>query len=176
MKILTSILFLLIFAFSAFGQCDLTLKDSPTIRGFRLDMPKGEADKKSPNTYGKVRVSKNFIMLDSLDLKNYADFKDVHSIEAAFFEEKLYRLEIVYDSFAVKWKSGKEFAKNLSSNLKLPFKFWTFENENPQQAKMNCKEFSVHISATSNSILLEDLTAKERMRKAEDEKKNTFKP
>ena len=155
-------------------QCDLTLSNAPAIRGLKLGMPRSDADKLIPLD----RVT----MLDSSDILAYPKpgsaigFENVSAVSARFVEDKLHALEIAYTENAVKWKNAKEFADNLSANLKLPAAFWKHNAKNQALSEMQCREFSIKINSELNEISLEKSSSPAKVEQAKETVKQAFKP
>ena len=156
------------------SQCDLAVSDGPSIRGLRLRMTRNEADRLIPGT----RIT----VINSTDIVAYPKysktpgFENVYQITAAFFDDKLSALEIVYDPDEVKWKSAKEFAGALSESFKLSPKFWKYNARNQSFAEMQCREFSLTIDAEANELSLRGLNATQKPARDSEAQKKVFKP
>lgn len=155
-------------------ECDLSLKDSPVIRGLKLGMPREEADRVIPTD--RVRYIDSSAITAYPQFSRTAGFENVYQISAHFSEEKLGVLEIVYDPNAVKWSSAKEYAENLSQNFTLPFRFWKFNTKTPTIAEMRCSEFSIAIDSEQNELRLEKQNAIQKTVQPKEETKKVFKP
>lgn len=156
------------------AQCDLTLANAPAIRGLKLGMSRSDADKIIP--LDRVTI------LNSSDIRAYpkqgsaVGFENVLQVAARFVEDKLYNLEIEYDTDAIKWKNAKDFAENLSANFNLPARFWKYDAKNPVLSEMRCREFSIKINSSLNEIALEKITAPQKIEQETQSRKSVFKP
>lgn len=177
MKATSLVLSLLVLSIYSFGQtptiCSIKLDEAPSLRGFKLGMNKNDADNLMPKGFIK---SPNYIMASGPQFFGKDEFKDVISLHAFFFQNKLYDLEIHYDLGLAKWKDAKEFAKNISENSNLSYKFWRFEKASPFMSKMLCNDFTVEINSDINTIRLIDLNALPKIEAEKEEKKKAFKP
>jgi hypothetical protein len=174
MKILLTLAFMF-FVASAFGQtpdtCDLTINDSPAIRGLKLGM--AEADFKRAFTFP---MDKGYV--SALDLRRLEGFDNVDWIRFEFYKGRLYQFKIRYDD-SVDWQNWDEFAKAISEPLKLPLGAWK-NLVSDSDAMMGCKEFHVYIDSRARYIeLTDELSVKEmeeEQRRKDAEKKRAFKP
>jgi hypothetical protein len=155
-------------------SCDLTLKDSPQIRGLKLGMPRDEADAIIPSDRVKVINSSDIIAYPQYS--NARGFETVYQISAEFLENRLSALEIVYDEEDVKWKNAKQFADALSANFNIPTRFWKYNARNASVAEMQCREFSIKIDSAANELSLEKINAPQKTAQGEGNPKTTFKP
>ena len=159
-------------------QCELTLTDSPAIRGLQLGMSRTEVDRIIPQD--RVRILNSSAISAYPQFGKTAGFENIYNITAQFLDEKLNLLEIVYDPTAVKWKNSREFAENLSENLKLPLRFWKHKPGITTVSEMRCREFALEIDSEANQIRLErifTLQSNEPTKEQVQEKDNkSFKP
>jgi hypothetical protein len=161
-------------AFLLSKECDLTLKDAPSIRGLKLGMPRDEADRIIPPD--RVRYLDSSAITAYPQFGKTAGFENVYQVSAEFFEEKLNALEIVYDPNAVKWKNAKEFAENLSQNFNIPNRFWKFESKEATVSEMRCSDFSINIDSELNEVRLQKRTELQKTVQIKEESKKVFKP
>ena len=167
-------LVLLLFPALVFAQtCDLTLKDSPEIRGLKLGMTKKEVEKVFPS----IDIKPVMNIFKESDLSKLEGFENLKTLDIFFntsfsdkVEPKITNLLFVYKN-DIEWNSINEFAQNLSDNLNLPFEFWKFSYD---KADMNCKDFRVEIR--ENFILLKSLIIENKIKEYNEKKKKEFKP
>lgn len=153
--------------------CNLTLLNSPTIRGLKLGMTK--------ETFINMAPSDLVVTGDTLlfkgDLDKETNFKNILFVEGKFFEEKLYDLRISYWMDSAKWKSNQDFAKNISENLNLPYTMWV---HNYSSSDISCKGFSIKVWSIPPNIQLTDENVIKAKKATEDkaikEKNDAFKP
>jgi hypothetical protein len=154
--------------------CELTLQDSPQIRGLKLGMPRTEADGIIPGD--RVRIINSSDIISYPQFSKARGFETVYQISAEFLENRLSLLEIVYDTEDVKWKSAKEFAAALSTNFNIPSRFWKYNARNQSVAEMQCREFSIKIDSSTNELSLQKMDAPQKTAQGEKSEKSTFKP
>ena len=156
MKYSAAFLFLLWLVIAGNGQtklCNLTLKDSPTIRGIKLGMTKQQFAQR----IGRSSVG-NFVFLYKNDLERLEDFENVAELNALFNSQNILDSFVVkYDEEAVRWADAKEFARNLSNNFKLPLAAWNYFSTENREAVLNCKDFYMSIYSPVNQILIKSL-------------------
>lgn len=178
MKILL-IAFLIFFTAPVFGQksCDLTLKDSPEIRGLKLEMSKQDVEKIILPSSG-IKISNFSNTLTNSQLSKLKGFENVDSLDIMFlresFDSDIYRVSTLvfrYKADNVKWDSVIEFAENISDKLKLPSESWKFSD---YQGNMICKDFQITIF--ENYIRLQSTTFENELKKLREQKKKEFKP
>lgn len=132
-----SLLLLLLLPFAVPAQCTLTLDQSPTVRAFKLGTRGVELKESLNNLIG--------------DVGNIPGFEDVALVFINLDRQGLIsRIDIQYTP--TKWKDSRAFAKNLSTNLKLPFNAWRYPDE--WAATMQCKEFTVKTDSHFNRLIL----------------------
>jgi hypothetical protein len=157
------------------STCTQTVDNAPKLRGLYLGMSQSAF-------YLLFKVMK-VDDVDNVRLVSYSDFKDVEmfegvtTLEAKFFERKLYALKLGYDNSSFKWVSSSEFAQSLSDSLNLPFSDWEFSGP---KASMKCSGFTINIHSSNNTIELIDYRTEtiksDKEAKKEREKKKVFKP
>lgn len=177
MKTLVLIVSFFVFCLPSFAQCNLTLKDSPVIRGLKLGITKTEVEKVIPLSSG-VKLSSFLNYLTTTQLSKIKGFESLDSLDITFmrenFESKIYRVSTLsfrYKNSLVEWDSVIEFADNISTNLTLPFDAWSFADN---QAVMKCKDFKITI--VENYINLQSTTLENDSKKLKEQKKKDFKP
>jgi hypothetical protein len=183
---------------AAMGQrCELTLEQSPELRGFKLGMTAARARVKlpgvtfpKPNENGEMRV---FLPGTTLRRSDPVGTADVRGGLLTFFDGRLVFMTISYGD-SVKWDSVDEFVFSISQALGLP-PVWPkrearkeeFDDSEVYGAErdLECPGFTVmvkldkvrsppaRISLIDNSFP-ELLT--QRLREIEERKKSRFKP
>src|SRR5687768_15182414 len=102
MKLLLPLASLFVLTFQAAAQktCDLTLKDSPSIRGIKLGMPEDDLNAVLEWNYEehKRELPKRFGI----------HLTDIQDVDFDFYKGKLARAKISYDR-SMKWKNAVEF-------------------------------------------------------------------
>lgn len=162
---------LTVFSVSIFGQtktCNLALKDAPTIRGLKLEMPKQAVEKILPT----VKLSNFLNYLNSSELSKEKGFESLKSLDIVFSENySVSRLTFTYKDEVANWDSVIEFAESLSKNLNLPNEAWLFVGN---KAEMKCTGFNV--TARPNYISFESTKSDDELKKIDERKKKEFKP
>ena len=179
MKIIFGLILCL--ALSAHAQtkpCNLTVKNSPVVRGLKLGFSKQQ--------FGQIFGRKNvgaFTFLYQADLENMAGFENVSELVGIFDSRDLLdNLVVTYDTTAAQWADAREFARNLSGNLDFPYAYWNFPVEDKSQATANCTDFYIQINSTVNQIFLKTLNPQQQQaaanKKAAEKPQpaRTFKP
>lgn len=146
------------------ANCELALKDSPVIRGLRLGMSRAEANRIIPQE--RVLVLDSPTIIAYPQFTNAAGFENVYQIIARFADEALSGFTIEYDADAKKWKSGKEFAKDLSDNFNLPYKYWKFNARNAAASEMQCRDFTINLDSSTNELTLKSISDYKKTAKA----------
>lgn len=134
MKICLSVIYTLFFVACIYAQtnmppkistpapiepCNLDLKQSPALRGLRLDMPKAEVRKEYPlMTITPDPVKSSGIAL-SHQISNPAHQENLDRITILFRNDKIFSILLTYNDL-IKWDSAEEFAAKVSENLNLP--------------------------------------------------------
>ena len=108
-------------------------------------------------------------------------------LSVAFYHGKLYFIDVFYNN-SIKWSGLTEFRKTVANRLRLPLNSW---NDGPAGSQgIYCGDFSLSVypnNLSTFSVLLLDNNVMSKMsgdqqlldakkRRAEDLKKNTFKP
>jgi hypothetical protein len=135
-----ALLLILLLPLIVLPQCNLTLKQSPTVRGLKLGMPGKE-----------LKLANTYLLGDVSDVPSYEGVNWLH-IET-HPNGRISKLEFEYD-LKTNWPSNKAFAKNLSQNLGLPYKAWRFPDT--LSAHMQCKGFKVVAHILFNKLELID--------------------
>lgn len=154
--------------------CQMTLAEAPSIRGLRLGMTRDEADRIIPRN----RVT----IVDSSDIVSYprtgsaGGFENVYQISAAFAENRLSSLGIIYDPENVKWKSVREFAATLSENFSLAPVYWKYDARSRTTAEMQCRDFAIMINSEANEITLRQTSAGQKPALDTEAQKKVFRP
>ena len=150
--------------------CTVTKDQLPEFRKLRLGMERSEFEKHYPGA--SILVMKRHAT-DKLD------FEGLDGIAFDFHNNRLYFVEYDFDRNVVKWASAKEFAKNTSENLKIPYDAWRFELGD-FVATMACADFFVRLNSKNPYLSVRDTVAdkakKAEERKNAEEKKKTLKP
>lgn len=159
MKIALSFLILL-FCSAAFSAqisapCNLTLNESPSIRGLRLGMQAADFLKTIPENNDEPRMTSSdaSFILSGNKIKNIPSFSNLSTLIVQFKSYKIAYIAVYYDFDVVRWDNSKEFAANLSDNFKLPIAAWQFTEKT--KAKMDCEDFIVLIDSSTDAIVLE---------------------
>lgn len=167
---LTALLFSLLHVSIAQKPCTMTKDQLPAFRKLRLGMERSEFEKYYPGA--SILVMKRHAT-DKLD------FEGLDGIAFDFHDNRLYFIEYDFDRNVVKWASAKDFAKNTSENLKIPYDAWRFELGD-FVATMTCADFFVRLNSKNPYLSLRDTVAdkakKADAQKAAEEKKKTLKP
>ncbi len=115
--------FILLFSINSYGQtkpCDLTLKDSPTIRGLKLGM----SFEQVKNLYPSASLFTDWASLDKNKIANSAFSKNLESIHIDFSKlNEVNEISFSYDD-SVKWDSSAEFTDAISPSLNLSKGYW----------------------------------------------------
>jgi hypothetical protein len=170
MKPLLALLLLAVpfFAQSKTEPCNLTIAESPTIRGLKLGMTQDDFKK----SLGDPTVT----LLDKQNLDK-SGLENVKSISFNFYQDRLSDFNIRYDDSA-KWNSVEEFARAISGPLKLPVNSWRYSDGSA--GVLECKEFEIAINTVQRFINVWDKLAAAAMAKErkeiEDAKKKAIKP
>lgn len=181
MKILRLIVLCLLFCGAAIGQCDLTLKDAPAIRGLKFGMSGDQVIA----TIGKPLKTldpdaNNWAYNPGMQLTDVKGLDGITLLSLSFYNGKLFNITVDYNP-QITWKDAREFSQAISPSLKLPTNGWKFDDMNSRRAEMVCKEFNIVIDTSAFGILIAtDLVAEQKRR--DDEKtragewKKVFKP
>jgi hypothetical protein len=174
MKLLLALLLLTLTTLT-FGQaakpapCELTIAQSPEVRGLKLGMAEADLKKKLGGNPDPI--------VTRYDLNKLSGFDSVQSIGWELYRTRLMRLDVTYDDSII-WNSGAEFAEALSGPLSLPQSSWRFAG--PFNADLDCKEFTVSIDSKMRRVRLFDKTTQAAMKEDEKQKqadkKKAFKP
>jgi hypothetical protein len=181
MKYLLTLTFTLVISTAISAQCSLTLKDAPAIRGLRFGMSSKDVSSiigmplKIMGPAGSIWAYNPEIQLT--DVKG---LDGITLLKLGFESDRLIQIDIDYN-LEVRWENAREFAGNISENLKLPMSAWTFEKTDERRAEMICKEFAVQIdTGLGGKLQLMDLVAQRSRRidknERADEWKKVFKP
>ena len=152
------------------ASCDLTLNQSPMIRGLKLGMSRSAAERIIPND--RVRV------LDSPTIIAYpkygaSGFENVSSITANFSDNALSSLTIGYNE---SWNNTREFAREISDNFALPYRFWKFRGKNAASSEMQCRDFSISLDSNENQLTLRNVSSWQKSAQENNNRKEVFKP
>ena len=149
MRILASVLFLLIFAATGYGQaiCGLSMTDLPSLHGIQLGTTRQDFD----FVFAAAKESSSSRRSATPDLTN------IEEIWTGFFHGRLASVEFDYDR-NTEWKNVRQFVTHLERRLKLPLDSWVFVGET--EAMMVCKNFKASISSVRNTFSLTDTHAK----------------
>jgi hypothetical protein len=168
MRIFSALAVIVFLTFTALSQkpapCELTIADSPTIRGLKLGM--AEED------FRKLLGDPQALILTSYDLRRVKGFENIQAVRFDFYRGRLMRFDITYDE-TQKWNTPAEFADALTEPLKLPRPSWKLSS---LLGEMECKEFSVSIDPGLRKIRLSDKVAQSAMKEEEKQKQKAFKP
>lgn len=196
LTVLTLAFFLITPAVSA-QRCELTLDQSPRLRGFRLGMTVAQARAKLPGVTIPAPNEKGgqtlFLKADALRKSDPSASADVRSGLVEFFDGRLVFVLVNYDD-SVRWEGVDEFTFSVSQALGLP-PVWArpasaenvpdyYEDYSAERVMM-CSGFMVratlskiHRPPASISLIESEyphLLAK-RIREIEERKKARFKP
>lgn len=163
---------------SAQQPCNLTLKDSPVIRGLKLGMTKTEVEKVIPLdnkiTYanfidysfnkGQISKIKAFQGLDTVYIRFIDQNKNLDNLPVE-------QLTFVYDN-SVQWSSHWEFARFIADYFKLPFKSFVLDDNN--RIKLNCIGFRLLLQP--NYISLDTTQLEDKKNLENERRKKSFKP
>lgn len=159
------------------NPCNLTLKESPVIRGLKLGMTKQEVEKVIPSDSG-IKLDDFVNYLTTTQISKIKGFETMTSLDITFMPESIksdiYRtksLAFKYKNDVAEWDSVSEFAENLSNNLNLPFGAWVFSNH---KGVMICKDFRVTVF--ENYIQIESTILEQQIKELKEQKKKVFKP
>lgn len=104
-------------------SCTGTQLSRLKLRGLYLDMTLSDAKKLLPNAETESDVFKlstiRLYYRFSQGENSLGRFKGVKSVNASFFENRLFRMETVYDA-SIKWNSIEEFGAIVARELGLP--------------------------------------------------------
>jgi hypothetical protein len=161
--------------------CALTLKEAPVFHNLRLGMGKAEFETlfKGVSKINGSAVNEFLYQaeLAGADLRKAKNFEQIEMIRGWFFEDKLYRLSVIYDKTTFKWKTSSEFAENLSTSHKLPANAWG-SMAMLGQVFLRCKEFNIMVN--NNALVIGDsiasLKLRNAMQKKEEENNKSAKP
>lgn len=113
-------------------ECDLSVSNSPAVRGLRLGMTLDEFKAKfpasripAPDKFGVVSMGDDDnggSVLSSDDYKNNADFQDAEVRKLKFVDGRLADFAVVYTSYETKWEDPGQFLLKASETLKLPYR------------------------------------------------------
>lgn len=160
---------ILLLSGAAFGQntCDLSLKDSLSIRGLRVGMTENEVAK----VFGVEKLSDIHRFVSGMELSKdiitwsyvpqsltaHKDFDGVRWLSLSFFGDKLYEIKVSYQPDSVKF-TDQEYKERFSDILKVPVTSWSKNN-------LICKEFQI-------SVLLGETTVKNLLLQKDIDEKN----
>lgn len=172
-----TLLLILLTSINVLGQtktCNLTLNESPEIRGLKLGKTKEKIQKLFPSK--ELKFVERFSESSLLEIDG---FKDVSSLSMLFLPEwpditvdKLHAFSLQYKKEIVEWDSVYEFAQNLSQNLNLPLNAWEYILD---RAEMHCEDFEIKIDK-SNNISVRSTVLEKKVKERKEEKKKAFKP
>lgn len=193
-----AMLLLIIFSIGATARaqkCELTLEQSPTLRGFTLGMASSQANSRlrgmifpKPDALGGQKVALTSAALRRITPDSSAGVKRG---ELEFLDGRLVRIEVVYDG-SVEWDGIDDFIFRLSQSLGLP-PIWPGTSEPSYYARrafsvkaLACDGFLVRAilvkSSGGQEASLEILdaslqqTLEDRRRFLREKKRETFKP
>jgi len=175
------------------SHCDLTLKDSPAIRGLRLAMTKKEINDRFAE-YGKgfqhplacqrriIEDGREFYSCDN-SFNDYNDylirkpvlgFTGIDEIELSFFQDALHSIRVKYSSTQAQF-SEEQFKSKIVETLNLPSLGWT---SGYRKNTLRCAEFEVSLSSEYMGSVLEstNLLTAQRIAESEELKRKNFKP
>lgn len=179
MKTIFFILILFSVNGAVWGQatCDLTPKQAPTIRGFRLGMtlnqvfellPTTRTDKQVVEGLERIKAeqmpSQLTVQLNGYEFpyKTMPMFQNIQYIVLRFFREEITSITIQYNW--PYWSNADEFIAKLRETLTLPeAKEWQGAQDNKN---LRCKDFAMNVSAQNNGggyLSLQDLTIAKKM-------------
>ncbi len=132
----------------AIKLCNLTLADSPKLRGFFLGQTKDELFQRLPLL--KEKYNESAIQSDnkaiglagffSAAIDDVEEFADIN-FDLSFLDGKLYSFSVKYENYEP--DNLKTFIKQISDTSKLPSEGWKIESK--YSAKLNCADFSVWV-------------------------------
>jgi hypothetical protein len=170
-----TLLLILLTSINVLGQtktCNLTLNESPEIRGLKLGKTKEKIQKLFPSKELKIVERFSESSLSEID-----GFKDVSSLSMLFLSDwpditvdKLHAFSLQYKKEIVEWDSVYEFAQNLSQNLNLPLNAWEYILD---RAEMHCEDFEIKIDK-SNNISVRSTVLEKKVKERKEEKKKAF--
>lgn len=110
-------------------------------------------------------------------------FSDVRTVKLEFLDKRLTRIEISYNS-EFKWENVDEFVEKITSSLKLPDAWHdalNYPGVESYRRVLNCEGFDVEAEVLGTaSLSISNSATKEiieqRRKRAEDSKKDSFKP
>lgn len=113
-------------------ECDLSVSDSPAVRGLRLGMTLDEFKAMfpasripDPDRFGVVSMGDDDnggSVLSSDNYKNKADFQDAEIRKLKFVDGRLADFAVVYSDYKTKWEDPGQFLLKASETLKLPYR------------------------------------------------------
>ncbi|HXG64456.1 MAG TPA: hypothetical protein VNO70_05070 [Blastocatellia bacterium] len=198
MKSLLLVAFVLTMAVEASGQtagtaaaepeCELTIKQSPTIRGIRLGMTLEEALDQFPGikesglsqSTDKFGLSSARILADQYPDKER--LKGVQFIYLQLFDNRIFSFSVHYAG--PEWRGVDEFISRLSGPLKLPAaNHWEPYHSSSHQKTLNCQGWKITASTSGSSSSITvfseaaiDKIVEERREAEKEKKRQAFKP
>jgi hypothetical protein len=173
--------------------------DNLELRGFRLGMSQAEVKARIPDLVttrpNGLGESRSFTLVRANKyLSRNATLKGVLSISLRYLDGRVTSVSMFYDD-SLKWESSAEFAGQVAASLSLPTEWARFDDDSDdeQMRVLRCERFALvaGLSRVSYRLLpaahLFDLTAintvnrravdeAERKRRAEEQRKRSFKP
>lgn len=155
--------------------CNLDLKQSPTLRGLRLDMAKADVRKEYPLMTITTDTVKSSGIALSHQISNPAYQENLDRITVLFRNDKIFSILLTYNDL-IKWDSPEEFAEKVSSSLNIP-KAAPRKASGTTYYSINCGQFGVRmrINADKQPTLLLTRDPEELWLTTQD-RKDAFKP
>ncbi|MET0752376.1 MAG: hypothetical protein ABWZ66_03335 [Pyrinomonadaceae bacterium] len=161
--------------------CSLNLKDSPMIRGLRLEMTKAEVKKEYPlmvftDDFPKEQVKErdNAGLAKKAQLANSAHKENLESITVLFGNDnRVLTILLLFDS-STYGPTTKDFAGKISESLNLPKNKWEAARGGGNASVLYCDGFAVTVNfSEENKPILFLAKAPDKMTNADRE---TLKP
>lgn len=155
--------------------CSLKLKDLPTLRGLRLDMPKAQVQKEYPQMIITPDPVKSSGVALSYQISN-PDYQDnIDRIMVIFRNNRVFSILLTYSDL-INWDSAEEFADKISKSLGLP-KTTPRNRAGDIYYSINCGEFAVRTRITREKHPTLFLTKDpDEIWETTQQKKDAFKP
>jgi membrane-bound lytic murein transglycosylase D len=165
------------------APCQLTLAQSPELRGFRLGMTLAQVrEKLGDGDYTERAFPQSEFGERSMGVSGYQlkgeNSKGVSRAEFGFLDDRLTRIQIIYDG-SVKWNSPAEFISRVVEALGLP----TSNETDMARYRLDCGGFFVDIDYGSGympNVTISDpevsKVVETRRAEKEEKKRREFKP
>jgi hypothetical protein len=155
--------------------CRIKLKDSPTVRGIRLDMPKAEVQKEYPLMIITPDPVKSSGIALGYQISNPDYQENIDRLTVIFRNNRVFSVLITYSDL-ISWDSAEEFADKISKSLGLP-KAVPRNRAGGVYYSVNCGEFAVRTRITTDKYPTLYLTKDpDEIWETTQQKKDAFKP